>query len=434
MKFPFLIFLSLFLSLSASAQRLKISLAGQRTSKPIPIIEIEDVIDLRLDKTNIGWVQKGLSNAKIHADLVAGLKEELQWFLNNNTTGGGKKIPVIIKVNKFAITERTIGDREYATAEVALEFLTQSYGHTDYCLLLQTGSSVESSSMTDVTGGHAKNLAKALEDCFTQVSQLNFSEICAAAAPVQASFLEVNSYYKPDPQTIPILTTAAPQSGVYMRFNEFKNNAPAYSEAEISRSKNGNSFETYSGEKIKDFWGYSDGKQVFMRSGTAGNIFPLTKQKDHFSFVANVTTSNTGAIVFGSLVGGLAGGLVAGALTEKTQAMEFILNPITGFVSPAAKFGPEADLNRTGKVVIYRNAKNEQAQPLKISINDSLAAEIPVSSFSEFNFKVPVSETGFCLQASDAHCQKITPVLDRVLYYECGLPAKGNGKPYLKPV
>lgn len=433
MKVAFLILYSVFLSFSAAAQRLKISLAGQRTSKPIPNLEIEDVIDLRLDKTNIGWVQKGMNNTRIHADLAVGLKEELQWFLKMNAATGGNKIPVIVKVNKIAITERTIGDREYATAEVALEFLMQEYGKTDYCLLLQAGSSVESSSMTDVTGGHAYNLARALEDCFLQASNLKFKNICASSAAVPASHLNLNTYYNVDPQTIPILASAAPKSGVYLNFKEFKNNDPGLLESEVVFDKGRYLVDAYSGKKIKDSWGFSDGQQTYIRFGGEQNFFPLTKQKDHFSFEGNVISSNAGAIVLGSLVGGIAGGLIAGALTEKTQVMKFTVNPLTGIISPAENFGPDADKNKTGKIVIYRNNKSELPQPLKILINDSLAAELPVNSVSEFNFKIPVSETDFCLQAGGNTCQKLTPVIDRVLYFECGLPAKGTRKPFLKP-
>ncbi|MFC5270410.1 hypothetical protein [Adhaeribacter terreus] len=434
MKPTLIIFLSVLFNFSVVAQTKMISLAGQRTLKPIQNIEIAEVIDVRDDKSNIGWVQKGLNNKRIQIEFAAGLKEELKWFLITNAAKEGKKVPVIVKVNKFSITESDIGDIEYKAAEVALEFLAQETGQPLYCLLLQTGSSLQTTTLTSEAGGHANLLARVLEDCFTQFSELNFTDLCAAEKQVPPSFLEVNTYNKVDPQTIPMLAAKTPQSGVFMNFQEFKNNAPGYSEVEVTFNKFGNYFETYSGKKIKDFWGYSDGKKTYIRFGGKPSLLFLTKRKDQFTFVANVTTTDKTAVAIGSALGGVAGGIIAQGLTANTHAIEFSIHPLTGMINPVPKARDETDESKISKIVVYRNSKHEKPEPLNIYINDSLAAEINTRAYSEFIFNNSSSEKNICVEANERICQKITPVQGQVLYLQCNLSVKGDGKPVLKRV
>ena len=66
------------------AQKYEISLAKRKTSKPLQKIAVSKIIDLRYDKTNIGWIQKGLSSDKVPADFKTAIDQEIITFLKNN--------------------------------------------------------------------------------------------------------------------------------------------------------------------------------------------------------------------------------------------------------------------------------------------------------------------------------------------------------------
>ena len=84
--------------------------------------------------------------------------------------------------------------------------------------------------------------------------------------------------------TIPILKTEMPDRGVYKSFNEFKNNNPSIKDFEIKKGQYTDELlitennQTY---PLQNFWGYSDGKNLFIRS--ADNLFQLIKAGNTFN-------------------------------------------------------------------------------------------------------------------------------------------------------
>ena len=75
-----------------------------------------------------------------------------------------------------------------------------------------------------------------------------------------------------------------PTRGVYKNFNEFKNNSPSLKEFEIKKGHFSDELfitennQTY---PLQNFWGYSDGKNLFIRS--ANNLFQLIKIGNTFN-------------------------------------------------------------------------------------------------------------------------------------------------------
>ena len=327
MKRALLICFCLLVFSQLQAQKYEIKLAEEKFENRIHNVSVGEVIDLRPDKTNIGWIWKGMGNMKVHGDVPGKLPDELKAFVNNNLAIGNQTIPLIVKINKFNVSEKRLGEYEYATAEIALEFLIERKDGS-YCSILNTGSSNELTAWNDVTYKHARNLAAALEDCFKEVSLLDISKVCNEKPSVTADYLQLNTYYNPDPQSFPILASDIPTKGFYRNFREFKFNQPGLDD-EITRKSNGTFVYTESGKKANDIWGYSDGVRSYIRYGDQNNFFPLTKKGDHFTFYGTVTTVDNGAIIIGSVLGGIAGAALAGALTEDSHTVEFSVNPLT---------------------------------------------------------------------------------------------------------
>jgi hypothetical protein len=83
---------------------------------------------------------------------------------------------------------------------------------------------------------------------------------------------------------LPILKDSILHKGVYRSFAEFKNNKPSIENFEIGKGNFtdelyvADNHETY---PLQDFWGYCDGKNLFVRS--ANNLFQLYRTGNTFN-------------------------------------------------------------------------------------------------------------------------------------------------------
>ena len=99
---------------------------------------------------------------------------------------------------------------------------------------------------------------------------------------------EVEAYYK-KPYGIPILNDKSFTAGVYMNFEEFKTNSPSGKNYEIVKDIRADliSVKQKDGKFIpmKDAWGYCDGHQLYIRSGS--NYFLLQRRSNNFYIFGN---------------------------------------------------------------------------------------------------------------------------------------------------
>lgn len=83
---------------------------------------------------------------------------------------------------------------------------------------------------------------------------------------------------------IPILTET-PQKGLYLSFEEFKNNTPSVTNYKVSPDKKTD--DVYSIDEkgketlLRNVYGYSDGKNIYLKS--AGNFFKLYRSNNAFN-------------------------------------------------------------------------------------------------------------------------------------------------------
>jgi hypothetical protein len=155
-------------------------------------------------------------------------------------------------------------------------------------------------------------------------------------------------------RSIPILKET-PRKGVYLTFNQFKNNQPAFADFDVSLSENADAIfvkgKILQDSAIIDAWGFSDGKNTYIRVNS--NFFLLLKAADNFEFYSfeeikkHTPFATTGPEVPYSgqkyypfndpqmnRVNGAAGALASGIMnriTVKTREMMLLsLNPDTG--------------------------------------------------------------------------------------------------------
>lgn len=98
-----------------------ISLSSQR-------FNLVEVVDNRPVKGSIGTVKKGLSNMPTYAVLPGALDVYLLYFLQQNVSTYTEVPDMILKVDHFQISERTLAAKETGYAEVGVEFLLEEKG------------------------------------------------------------------------------------------------------------------------------------------------------------------------------------------------------------------------------------------------------------------------------------------------------------------
>lgn len=121
---------------------------------------------------------------------------------------------------------------------------------------------------------------------------------------------------------LPILMKPLPEKGVYVTFNDFKNNTPVYKNFTVQKDKLSDQLyikDDEGGETlIRDIWGYSDGKDFFIKA--ADNYFLLKRYGN--TFYVNAAKSVKSKIVAktSSLI---ADGLLIGSLRPHSKKAKF---------------------------------------------------------------------------------------------------------------
>jgi hypothetical protein len=231
-------------------------------------------VDARSNKDIVGIVQRGLNNKQEIAQFKNGFQEELKNANAEFLQPQANLTPLIVRVLKLNIFERTLLNSETAIAEVIVEFYTK----TDVGItLVKSAASTVTSGGLDVTRSHARNIERCLADCLSQVNA--FLSQDKPTFGITSTIEHKKLFETPDAlreYEYSILSDASPVKGVYRNFIEFRDNAPGIiMDFSIKEKPNytGESYDATKGViktddgKESNVWGYSDGKRIFIKLG-----------------------------------------------------------------------------------------------------------------------------------------------------------------------
>src|SRR5690606_18127475 len=102
-----------------------ISLPGKRIAIKDPKFYISEIIDARSNKEMVGIVQRGLKNRQETASFENGFQDELKNSLEDFLQSQADRTPLIVRILKLNVYERTLLNSETAVAEVIAEFYTK---------------------------------------------------------------------------------------------------------------------------------------------------------------------------------------------------------------------------------------------------------------------------------------------------------------------
>lgn len=302
----------------------QLSLTGQRINITVNQIWINEIIDVRNDKSNIGFVQKGISNARRNATFEKSFESELKDFINSNLKLSENPLLVALRVNHFHISEETRFSSEFAYAEISVDLLVKAGESYHFVKQLEAKTQVKG---MDVTSKHPKNIAAAFEEIFANVNSDDIKSRLGENAPIHKDSLEISSLAVKNLRILekyqfPFLTENM-KDGFYNSFYDFRDNKPSDGPniylLKKDKSKKSEVDEVIpyysdSNKKLKDdYWGFCLNDTIYIQADK--KYFPLEFDGNSYTFYAyrgsdpNYYNPSAGA----AATAGILGGAIAGA-------------------------------------------------------------------------------------------------------------------------
>ena len=223
--------------------------------------------------------------------------------------------PLIVRVLKLNIFERTLLTSETAVAELVVEFYRTT---NEGVILIKSAGSTITRFGIDVTASHGRNISLSMEDCLNQVNNVLLEK--EQAPTERAPLLEYKKLFDtPDilaQNNYPILHDKPLAKGVYRNIIEFRNNAPGVTGFSFKERSSPLS-EAYDatrgviktkGEVLENVWGYCDGEQIFIKGGE--EFFAVSEEDGILWFegydISDVKTDLSGlgrSLVMGAFTG-----------------------------------------------------------------------------------------------------------------------------------
>jgi hypothetical protein len=281
---------------------------------------IAGLADVRSERVYIGYVQTGIGNKQVPARLGTSFKGELSKFLDRSGATDGENRPLTLRVNKLYIHEITTTSSETSFITLNVSFLEQT--DSGWVELFQAGVLRRRGGM-DVTGQHADNIAAAFQQCFTDFNnRLRQGRLRPKLIPdstLQVNPLDVKGYF-------PVFKIKSFPKAIFPSFYDFRDYFPD-TETPFTIDYKTNKKDSLllaatlklpDGYEGEDPWGFSDGKNLFIRIGK--KYYLIRERKGEF--VSNVMPKDLSSdIASGVTAAGIAGGLIGAALASGMAAL-----------------------------------------------------------------------------------------------------------------
>ncbi|MGN6492125.1 MAG: hypothetical protein ACTHLE_09040 [Agriterribacter sp.] len=254
------------------------------------------VIDARFDTATIGFMQRGVPDTRRKLKLTNGTVADIQSFLTasvaktgNTTSGEAHEILCVIKKLWLsdgiytregipsAKGENTVRLNVMSGIMLQMDFFASS--HNEYVPLYQYDTTMVGAAGIFRQGG--SYIATALAASLGKLSQFTNGRI--SSIKKRLSYRGIEEYYQAR-FAIPILSQT-PLKGVYMSFEEFKNNQPSITAYRIV--PNEKTDELYAIDKtgnetlLRDAFGFCNGSDIWVAG--ANNFFKLHRAHQTFN-------------------------------------------------------------------------------------------------------------------------------------------------------
>jgi hypothetical protein len=281
---------------------------------------IENLIEVLDDKTYIGFVQTGIGNTKTPARLGSGIRAGIAGFLSRSGSPTAETKPLTLRINKLYIHELTYSSSELSFVVLNVSFLEKK--GTGWSELFQAAVSLNRNGM-DVTHQHDDNIVSAFRQCFADFNdRMKQGKLRPREVPDSALWinpLTLREYY-------PVFAETSFPKAIYPSFYDFRDAFPDTTNDFSVSFKTARkdslilcaTIDLQDESDIRAPWGFSDGKQLYIRIGK--KYYRIRERNGEF--VSDVVPKDLSAdIASGVMAAGIAGGIIGAALASGIAAL-----------------------------------------------------------------------------------------------------------------
>ncbi|MCR5886947.1 hypothetical protein LRS06_03975 [Hymenobacter sp. J193] len=409
------------LSTQAQTNPFLVRLNDQQLGLPSTTFHIARVLDLRPDRSRIGWVHQGLINQPVPANLMGGVAAGLTQWLSTQLPARAGTRPVIVRVHELSIEEEIGPTSEHALATLDIDFAVQQHD-SSYIVVVQHLETIRKGGL-ETTGLHDDNLAAGFRQAIIRLQNLNWPEAIAAAKPLPAADYLAATDYQAMLRAYPILLTAAPSQGMFATFEDFRSNQPDtrvpftlvrqprtaagwQGTEEVKATSSNQALQ----KQLNKAWGFSDGQQAYIRY--RNHLYLLERAGHTFEFTGP-GTADAEAVAVGAVVGGLAGAAIASAATGGSPH-PYSLSMRTGRVLDN-QVQPAVSQGDTAQVVLFRRGKGPA---MVVQLTGQMLTQLPGNGFVRIPWTSKTQELQLCLPETGAACLSFVPDFTATTYVE----------------
>jgi hypothetical protein len=284
---------------------------------------IQEVVDVRLDKTRIGIIPHGPLQQPELAMFQTGLANYFKTYLIKSLAPVSQAYPILLRVDRLGIGTEREGE---SIAKLDADFTFFLISEQGYQEIFAQQHRLVSKGQT-VKGRHEALIRSALHTSITALSESGWEKV-VSTLPIR-TYQEIAETHFP-----PILAVENPTVGVYRSFEEFRSNAPFITNLHWKGDSQLNRDAYFIGKNGKEskvttkdlFWGFSDGENIYLIEGTHYVELRRSGRGVHY-LGSNKSLAWKRATKWGVAAGVIGGGL-AGASTSKTGL--YIIDMETG--------------------------------------------------------------------------------------------------------
>ena len=267
--------------------------------------DIVEWVDLRPNKVDIGWAQKGLSNRRVPAVLEASVSE----VFSKKFPPKNRKEKVAVRFRQLFVNELTKATTEFGFADVSVEVFLLKEGTYHFLETITNSTRVKSA---DVTRKHGQNILDAINGALSLVnssmkSGLSLtSEQWGSKEPIS---LETDNA---------VILQEEPREGIFVTLTEFINNQPRDIKIQVEKKKNYIKIDEIQGTTERELLhGFAAAKNGILYIRFQEGFYELRLENNVFVF-EGPTSVDANKVSTAALLGGAIGaGIVAASSKER---------------------------------------------------------------------------------------------------------------------
>ncbi len=247
------------------------------------------VIDARFDTLCVGFT-KGTMSSKHRIIFETTASNEIKNYITKNYVlrpEGDSSYRLVILLEKFWVSSSIETGKEDGPGmqTISRGFIIKANLLAEVNGLYHPLYRIDSAFLTnlDTDGNNVYTIVeRSIDKMLDKIVDKKASELKISRKSLTDN--DINNYIS-QKLSLPILTCTSYNKGVYNTFDEFKNNNPSTTDFEVGKNSKTDALYVKDGAGgsylLKNFWGYSDGKKIYINSGN--NFFQLIREGNTFN-------------------------------------------------------------------------------------------------------------------------------------------------------